>query len=147
MPNGPLRITGLPFDVAQYESEKKIEDEEILVRSNIYFFSSWYLCYFFRKFWLNQLLRSPKRRIRRSKLRRPQLKLPRLLPNSYKTPTSALFCASDILLSILKSIRTTLFIEMFISPSYLNIHEISSIFWFLWSKLIIQPSMFTGIYR
>ena len=38
MPNGPLRITGLPFDVAQYESEKKIEDEEILVRSNIYFF-------------------------------------------------------------------------------------------------------------
>lgn len=30
MPNGPLRITGLPFDVAQYESEKKIEDEEIL---------------------------------------------------------------------------------------------------------------------
>merc|ERR1712235_83382 len=32
MPNGPLRITGLPFDVAQYESDKKIEDEEILVR-------------------------------------------------------------------------------------------------------------------
>ena len=31
MPNGPLRITGLPFDVAQYESEKKVEDEEILV--------------------------------------------------------------------------------------------------------------------
>jgi len=30
MPNGPLRITGLPFDVAQYESEKKIDDEEIL---------------------------------------------------------------------------------------------------------------------
>lgn len=30
MPNGPLRITGLPFDVAQYESDKKIEDEEIL---------------------------------------------------------------------------------------------------------------------
>jgi len=30
MPNGPLRITGLPFDVAQYESEKKVEDEEIL---------------------------------------------------------------------------------------------------------------------
>ena len=28
MPNGPLRITGLPFDVAQYESEKKVEDEE-----------------------------------------------------------------------------------------------------------------------
>jgi len=30
MPNGPLRITGLPFDVAQYESDKKVEDEEIL---------------------------------------------------------------------------------------------------------------------
>jgi len=30
MPNGPLRITGLPFDVTQYESDKKIEDEEIL---------------------------------------------------------------------------------------------------------------------
>merc|ERR1712235_129010 len=30
MPNGPLRITGLPFDVAQYESDKKIDDEEIL---------------------------------------------------------------------------------------------------------------------
>ena len=34
MPNGPLRITGLPFDVAQYESDKKIEDEEILVSLN-----------------------------------------------------------------------------------------------------------------
>ena len=33
MPNGPLRITGLPFDVTQYESDKKIEDEEILVSS------------------------------------------------------------------------------------------------------------------
>ena len=31
MPNGPLRITGLPFDVAEYESDKKVEDEEILV--------------------------------------------------------------------------------------------------------------------
>ena len=31
MPNGPLRITGLPFDVAECESDKKIEDEEILV--------------------------------------------------------------------------------------------------------------------
>jgi len=30
MPNGPLRITGLPFDVAEYESDKKVEDEEIL---------------------------------------------------------------------------------------------------------------------
>jgi len=30
MPNGPLRITGLPFDVAECESDKKIEDEEIL---------------------------------------------------------------------------------------------------------------------
>ena len=37
MPNGPLRITGLPFDVAQYESEKKIDDEEILVRSKSIF--------------------------------------------------------------------------------------------------------------
>jgi len=30
MPNGPLRITGLPFDVSACESDKKIEDEEIL---------------------------------------------------------------------------------------------------------------------
>ena len=37
MPNGPLRITGLPFDVAQYESEKKVEDEEILVSLTIFF--------------------------------------------------------------------------------------------------------------
>lgn len=29
MPNGPMRITGLPFDGANYESEHKIEDEEI----------------------------------------------------------------------------------------------------------------------
>lgn len=29
MPNGPMRITGLPFDADQYESEHKIEDEEI----------------------------------------------------------------------------------------------------------------------
>jgi curved DNA binding protein len=29
MPNGPMRITGLPFDGAHYESEHKIEDEEI----------------------------------------------------------------------------------------------------------------------
>ena len=34
MPNGPLRITGLPFDTTEYKSEKKIEDEEIVV-SNI----------------------------------------------------------------------------------------------------------------
>ena len=37
MPNGPLRITGLPFDVAQYESDKKIDDEEILVRQQIFY--------------------------------------------------------------------------------------------------------------
>ena len=34
MPNGPLRITGLPFAPADYESEKKIEDEEILVSTS-----------------------------------------------------------------------------------------------------------------
>ena len=45
MPNGPLRITGLPFDVAQYESEKKVEDEEILVSLTIFFsdFKLWFL--------------------------------------------------------------------------------------------------------
>ena len=97
MPNGPLRITGLPFDVAQYESDKKIDDEEILVSP--FFCFQFIFMVFFRKFWLNQLLRSPKRRIRRSKLKRPQLKLPRLLPNSYKKPpTSALFCASELLI-------------------------------------------------
>ena len=31
MPNGPLKITGLPFDPSQYESDFKIECEEIKV--------------------------------------------------------------------------------------------------------------------
>merc|ERR1712096_593869 len=30
MPNGPQKITGLPFDAALYMSEKSIEDGEIL---------------------------------------------------------------------------------------------------------------------
>merc|ERR1711997_1350010 len=30
MPNGPLKITGLPFEEALYKSEKKVEDGEIL---------------------------------------------------------------------------------------------------------------------
>jgi len=30
MPNGPMKITGLPFDEALYKSEKKLEDGEIL---------------------------------------------------------------------------------------------------------------------
>lgn len=30
MPNGPMRITGLPFNVSEFESDHKIEDEEIL---------------------------------------------------------------------------------------------------------------------
>merc|ERR1711953_743054 len=30
MPNGPMRITGLPFDESLYKSEKKVEDGEIL---------------------------------------------------------------------------------------------------------------------
>jgi len=30
MPNGPMKITGLPFDEALYKSEKKVEDGEIL---------------------------------------------------------------------------------------------------------------------
>lgn len=30
MPNGPMKITGLPFDVDLYKSEKKVEDGEIL---------------------------------------------------------------------------------------------------------------------
>lgn len=30
MPNGPMRITGLPFDATKYETTNKIEDEEIL---------------------------------------------------------------------------------------------------------------------
>ena len=29
MPNGPLKITGLPFDVDCFESEYSIEDEEL----------------------------------------------------------------------------------------------------------------------
>lgn len=29
MPNGPMRITGLPFDPNNFESDHKIEDEEI----------------------------------------------------------------------------------------------------------------------
>ena len=33
MPNGPLKITGLPFDASQYESDFKIECEEIKVAS------------------------------------------------------------------------------------------------------------------
>ena len=32
MPNGPMRITGLPFDPNNFESDHKIEDEEIKVR-------------------------------------------------------------------------------------------------------------------
>lgn len=31
MPNGPLRITQAPVDVSGYESEKKIEDKDMLV--------------------------------------------------------------------------------------------------------------------
>merc|ERR1712121_620153 len=30
MPNGPMKITGLPFDEALIKSEKKVEDGEIL---------------------------------------------------------------------------------------------------------------------
>ncbi|PIK35937.1 hypothetical protein BSL78_27233 [Apostichopus japonicus] len=30
MPNGPLRITQAPVDVSGYESEKKIEDKDML---------------------------------------------------------------------------------------------------------------------
>merc|ERR1712240_545503 len=29
MPNGPQKITGLPFDAALYKSEKSVEDQEI----------------------------------------------------------------------------------------------------------------------
>lgn len=29
MPNGPMKITGLPFDTALYESDCNIQDEEI----------------------------------------------------------------------------------------------------------------------
>ena len=28
MPNGPVKITGLPFDIAAYQSEVKLEDSE-----------------------------------------------------------------------------------------------------------------------
>lgn len=31
MPNGPMKITGLPIDLCLYESEHKIEDEELKV--------------------------------------------------------------------------------------------------------------------
>merc|ERR1712113_593634 len=30
MPNGPMKITGLPFDEALFKSEKKVEDNEIV---------------------------------------------------------------------------------------------------------------------
>ncbi len=32
MPNGPDKITGLPFDPSLYKSDKSITDQEILVR-------------------------------------------------------------------------------------------------------------------
>lgn len=31
MPNGPLKITGLPFEAELYESEKSVEDPELKV--------------------------------------------------------------------------------------------------------------------
>lgn len=31
MPNGPMKITGLPMDLSLFESEHKIEDEELKV--------------------------------------------------------------------------------------------------------------------
>ena len=33
MPNGPHKITGLPFDTEIVESDKKIEDQDIQVRT------------------------------------------------------------------------------------------------------------------
>ena len=36
MPNGPLKITGLPFDKELYESEYDIQDEDLKV-SMVYF--------------------------------------------------------------------------------------------------------------
>ena len=36
MPNGPMKITGLNFNPADYESDYKIEDEEILVSENFF---------------------------------------------------------------------------------------------------------------
>ena len=36
MPNGPHRITGLPFDTEICESDKKIEDLDIQVSRNFY---------------------------------------------------------------------------------------------------------------
>ena len=33
MPNGPMRITGLPFDTSIYESQYKVEDEALKVIS------------------------------------------------------------------------------------------------------------------
>lgn len=35
MPNGPLRITQSPVDVSAYESDKKIEDKELLVSYHV----------------------------------------------------------------------------------------------------------------
>ena len=42
MPNGPMRITGLPFDPNNFESDHKIEDEEIQVILIIFVISSVY---------------------------------------------------------------------------------------------------------
>ena len=35
MPNGPMRITGLPFDTSIYESQYKVEDEALKVNCHL----------------------------------------------------------------------------------------------------------------
>ena len=34
MPNGPMKITGLPFEASHYQSELSVQDEEIKVISS-----------------------------------------------------------------------------------------------------------------
>ena len=43
MPNGPLKITGLPFEPALYQTELKVEDEEVKVKPflSLWLVNSW----------------------------------------------------------------------------------------------------------
>ena len=48
MPNGPLKITGLPFEPALYQTELKVEDEEVKVKPflSLWLVNSWGQCCF-----------------------------------------------------------------------------------------------------
>ena len=44
MPNGPMKITGLPFDVDSYVSEHTVEDEELKVRYSTFITTKYISC-------------------------------------------------------------------------------------------------------